>query len=68
MTKEQLKRVFKFGAIELEDPDPTLPTHEAIKLYAETYAELANAEISEGEFENGKMVYKVLQQKAGTKG
>jgi PRTRC genetic system protein C len=68
MTANQMNRVFQLGAIKLTDPDPSLEPEDAIKLYSDNYPELAHAELSDGEYEDGELVYKVLQQKVGTKG
>ncbi|MGK2231263.1 MAG: PRTRC genetic system protein C [Colwellia sp.] len=65
---EILLRVFSFGALTLDDPAPDLEPIMALKMYQDSYPELAHAEIGEGEFLDNKMVYKVLPLKAGTKG
>lgn len=65
---EFLVRTFSFGALTLDDPAPELPPLNALKLYKDSYPELAHAEIGEPEFLNNQMVYKVLPIKAGTKG
>jgi|TARA_R110002060_G_scaffold9059_1_gene13461 PRTRC genetic system protein C len=65
---ESLLRTFSFGALTLEDPAPDLAPLEALKMYQDSYPELAHAEIGEGEFIENKLVFKVLPLKAGTKG
>lgn len=65
---ESLVRVFSFGALTLADPAPDLPPQDALKMYHDSYPELINAEVGEGEFSNNQMVYKILPLKAGTKG
>ena len=45
MIATQLKRVFIFDKMELQDPNPTLSTKEVISFYSNQYPKLNNARI-----------------------
>lgn len=65
---QQLSRVFRFGATELPDTDPSLPPEQVLKHYAGAYPFLAVAELGTPEVEEGRMVYPVVKREAQTKG
>ena len=60
-------RVFKFGATELADPDPGLPTDQVKSIYAGMYPDLTNATITGPTLKDGKQVYE-FKRSVGTKG
>src|SRR5690625_7667978 len=65
---QQLSRVFRFGATELPDTDPSLPPEQVLKHYAGAYPFLAVAELGTPQVEEGRMVYPVVQRAAQTTG
>lgn len=67
-TIQQLTRVFRFGATELPDTDPTLPPTEVLKHYQGAYPFLALADVGEPEVVGDRMVYPVRKREAQTKG
>lgn len=67
-TVQQLTRVFRFGATELPDTDPSLPPAEVLKHYCGAYPFLAMAQVGEPEVVGDRMVYPVLKREAQTKG
>ena len=62
-----LKRVFKFGKIELADPDPTMLPDDVLNFYSGTYPELTTSNVHGPKVENGKAVYE-FKTTVGTKG
>lgn len=68
MQVEVLKKVIKFGHIELAVSDG-MDEQEAMRFYKGAYPELGFATLKEGRVEDGKMVYEVVNGgKVGTKG
>lgn len=65
---QTLTRVFRFGATELPDTDPSLPPAEVLKHYVGAYPFLALADIGEPEIVGDRMVYPVKKREAQTKG
>lgn len=65
---QRLTRVFRFGATELPDTDPTLPPAEVLKHYQGAYPFLALADVGEPEIVGDRMVYPVRKREAQTKG
>lgn len=65
---QQLNRVFRFGATELPDTDPSLPPEQVLKHYAGAYPFLSVAELGTPQVEDGRMVYPVVKREAQTKG
>ena len=62
-------RVFKIGSISLSDPDPSLPPEEAVRLYAGSYPQVMEAEISGPDVgPDGSLVYTVERPAVKTKG
>lgn len=69
MQIEQATRIFKLGSLSLTDPDPSMPPEEAVKLYAPTYPQVAQATLSGPEIgPGGEAIYEVQRAPAKTKG
>lgn len=62
-----LKRVFKLGDINLDDPNPLFSVNEVCGFYSVTHSELTTATISGPEVEDGKAIY-TFKTTVGTKG
>lgn len=62
-----LKRVFKFGKIELEDINVNLSENSILNHYSGIYPELTNATIEKKGVQNNTIVYEFIS-KIGTKG
>lgn len=60
-------RVFKYGQITLEDPDPALSAEQVKDFYANVYPELTQSEIDGPKDENGQEIYE-FEKTVGTKG
>lgn len=67
-TIELPKRVFRFGATTVDDPDPSMSPEQVKKLYAENYGHLKAATISDPVLESGVLVYKFEPPEAKVKG
>ena len=67
MSLKQAKRVFKYGQITLEDPDPALSVEKVKEFYANVYPELTQSEIDGPKDENGQIVVE-FEKTVGTKG
>jgi PRTRC genetic system protein C len=67
MALKQAKRVFKYGQITLEDPDPTLSIEKVKEFYANVYPELTQSDIDGPQDENGQIVVE-FEKTVGTKG
>lgn len=65
---EQPTRVFRFGSLRLNDPDPSLEPLAALRLYAPNYPQLATAQLLDPVVEDGLLVYGVEKPPAKTKG
>lgn len=65
-TKQTLRRVFKFGAIELPDISGLEP-EKVRDSYAASYPELATAQIKGPEYADGKQTY-TFEKSLGAKG
>lgn len=61
-------RVFKMGAVRLQDPAPSLPPNEAVKLYAASYPHLATATLQEPILVGGELHYAINIEPVKTKG
>lgn len=69
MQIERATRIFKLGSLSLPDPDPSLAPDEAVRVYAATYPQVAQATLSGPEIgPNGEMIYEVERAPAKTKG
>lgn len=68
VTTVNLQRKFRFGALLLEDIDPTLEPKDSIKLYKSNFPEIEHAELGSGVLVDDYLEYEVLPLKAGTKG
>ena len=67
METSRLKRVFKWGTKDLEDPDSSLSLNEVHKYFMQQYPELANSYITESKIE-GDTVFYEIKIGIGTKG
>lgn len=65
---KSLTRVFRLGSITLNDPDPTLPPEQAVKLYSANYAIIDACTLSEPVLEGDQQVYTVVKPEVKTKG
>lgn len=61
-------RVFKMGAVRLQDPAPNLSPSEAVKLYAASYPHLANATLQEPTLVGEELYYVINLEPVKTKG
>ena len=66
-TKTTLKRVFKHGAMELPDLNPSLTPEQVRDQYAGAYTELATAQIKGPDHGEGKQTY-TFKESVGAKG
>lgn len=62
-----LKRVFKFGKTELQDPDPNMLPEDVLNFYSGTYPELTTSNVHGPVVEDDKAVYE-FKTTVGTKG
>ena len=68
MTKVvEVTRVFKYGTMELNDPDPTMTPEAVMAFYANIYPELNQGVVEGGEIKNNRQEFK-LSKAVGTKG
>jgi len=63
-----LDRVFKFGATELADFDPTLSPEDILKQYETNYPLLAQCTVGDPVVEGDRLVYPVIKPDVKTKG
>jgi PRTRC genetic system protein C len=63
-----LTRKFKIGPVLLDDPAPSLPPEDALRLYASSYPFVTSASLGDPVVEGGSLVYTVSKQAATTKG
>ena len=68
MTTQTLIRVFRFGSIQLPDPDPALTPSKVKDIYAANHPHLALADIADPVQEGEQLVYKFIPQPVETKG
>lgn len=62
-----LPRVFKYGSIELSDPDRNLAPEDVMSFYSNTYPALTTSNVFGPEITNDKCVYE-FKTSVGTKG
>ena len=62
-----MKRVFKFGSRELEDPNKNMSPDEVMQFYSATYPELTTSTVHGPKMEGDKAVYE-FKTTVGTKG
>lgn len=62
-----LPRVFSFGSMNINDPDPSMTVSEVRDLLSGAYPELTSSECGEPTEKNGALVYKFTKP-VGTKG
>ena len=62
-----MKRVFKFGSRELEDPNKNMSPDEVMQFYSATYPELTTSNVHGPKMEGDKAVYE-FKTTVGTKG
>lgn len=67
MEVSQIPRVFMFRDNPLPDPDHSWPPSRVLEHYAPEFPELMNATVDGGDYNDGKMVFKV-KTVMGTKG
>jgi PRTRC genetic system protein C len=67
MEVTELKRVFKHGDIELEDPNREMSKDNVLDFYSNQYTELTNAHVTGPTVKNDKLVYE-FSTSVGTKG
>lgn len=66
---ESPPRVFKLGALELADPDPSLSPEAALALYAPNFPQIEGAALGAPDMRgDGTLVYPVERQPVKTKG
>lgn len=62
-----VKRQFKFGNRQLDDPDPDMTPEEVMQFYAGTYSELTTSNVHGPKMEGDVAVYE-FKTTVGTKG
>ncbi|WP_084219102.1 PRTRC system protein C [Syntrophorhabdus aromaticivorans] len=62
-----LLRVFRYGALELEDPDPTFSAEEVKEFWGDVYPELTQAVIEGPDYKDDRAEY-TFRRAVGTKG
>lgn len=62
-----MKRVFKFGSRELEDPNKNMSPDEVMQFYSATYPELTTSNVHGPKMDGDKAVYE-FKTTVGTKG
>ena len=62
-----MKRVFKFGNRELDDPGNQMSPEEVMQFYSGTYPELTTSNVHGPKVDNNKAVYE-FKTTVGTKG
>lgn len=62
-----MKRVFKFGRRELEDPNKNMSPDEVMQFYSATYPELTTSNVHGPKMDGDKAVYE-FKTTVGTKG
>jgi PRTRC genetic system protein C len=67
MATKVIPRVFKFGKIELPDPNPKFTEKQVMDFYANQYSELTNGSIGTPQYKNDKVIYE-FNTNVGTKG
>ena len=67
LTIRPLVRIFRYGALELEDPDTTLTTEEVKDFWGDVYPELTQAVIEGPEYKDDRAEY-TFRRAVGTKG
>jgi hypothetical protein len=65
---QTLTRVFRFGATELPDIDPSMPPEAVLKHYSGAYPFLGMATVAEPEVSGDRIIYPVRKREAQTKG
>jgi len=66
---ERVRRIFKLGALELEDPAPDLSPEDAIALYAPNFPQVQGATLAAPEVRgDGVLVYRVERPMVKIKG
>jgi PRTRC genetic system protein C len=63
-----LTRVFRFGSINLPDPNPALTPEEVVSLYTPNYPLLETATLGEPFVEGDELIHPVLKAEVKTKG
>lgn len=61
-------RVFKMGSVRLADPAPDLSPTEALRLYAQSYPHLGQAELDEPQLVGEELHYAIKLEPVKTKG
>lgn len=67
-TSQALTRVFKFGAIELDDPDESLDAEKALAIHALAYPILKSSALAAPVVDGERLVYEVIKPQGKTKG
>ena len=67
LTIRPLVRIFRYGALELEDPDTTLTTEEVKDFWGDVYPELTQAVIEGPDYKDDRAEY-TFRRAVGTKG
>jgi PRTRC genetic system protein C len=63
----ELKRVFKHGKLELEDPGTNMSKEKVLDFYSNQYPELTNSSVTGPKIENDNQVFE-FSTSVGTKG
>jgi PRTRC genetic system protein C len=63
----ELKRVFKHGDINLEDPGTNMSKDEVLDFYSSQYPELTNSSVTGPKIENDEQIFE-FSTSVGTKG
>ena len=68
LTVHPLIRRFQMGSLELPDPAPALPPHEAVKAFAPAYPHCASALLGEPFERDGVWIYPIEKPPVETNG
>jgi len=63
-----LTRIFRFGSINLPDPDPSMKPEKVLDLYIVNYPHLASAVIEQPTVQGSQMIYEFKPAPVKTKG
>lgn len=65
---QTLTRVFKFGSVDLPDPNPALTPDKVLDMYSVNYPHLATATVGEPTIRGVNMIYEFTPAPVKTKG
>ncbi|OGP24996.1 MAG: carbamoylphosphate synthase large subunit [Deltaproteobacteria bacterium GWB2_55_19] len=66
-TSKEAVRIFKYGSLELQDPDPSMTPEQVREFYSSVYPELTQSVIEGPEYGEDSIKYE-FSRSVGTKG